>query len=519
MDPIFDTQGMRPVVGSEFLFSRHLPDDVQGQFIYACVINMNGIPRWRIDEESAGFRGKRVMKASADSGNKQELPDDLIASTDKAFRPVDPQIGPDGALWFGDWCNVLIGHMQYSQRDPNRDHVRGRVFRLVNKNKPLLDPVTQFDKSEAELLEQFREYEPRTRYRARRELFSRPTETVEAAVKQWVASLDTNDPEYDRLRCEALWVLQSHHAVDEQLLREVLKARTPAARAAATHIVADERDYLPSALDLLAVQAIDEHPRARVEALRGLSFFPTMDAVNAAMKVLELPMDSWISYTLEHTLVALEPAWKDAYEAGTLAAGNGSGAEFIDELLSRRRPGLVAAQHLKVLLDPATGDASASRLRAYVALESLRGDRDNGRDVFRRVCASCHKIGDTGFNFGPELGDVGKRLSRRELYESIIDPSKKVDPKYVATTIVTTDGLTEIGLVVEKTDKAITLVAGDGKPKKIPVDEIDEMEQTNVSSMPENLANTLSPAEFLDVVAYLASLDGNEGEAQRGDRD
>ena len=61
------------------------------------------------------------------------MPDDLLVSTDKNFRPVDPQIGPDGALWFGDWCNALIGHMQYSQRDPNRDHQRGRIYRLVYK--------------------------------------------------------------------------------------------------------------------------------------------------------------------------------------------------------------------------------------------------------------------------------------------------------------------------------------------------------------------------------------------------
>ncbi|MFM8434411.1 MAG: GDSL-type esterase/lipase family protein, partial [Planctomycetia bacterium] len=46
MNPVFDTERMRPVVGSEFLRSRQFPDDVQDQFIYACVINMNGIPRW-----------------------------------------------------------------------------------------------------------------------------------------------------------------------------------------------------------------------------------------------------------------------------------------------------------------------------------------------------------------------------------------------------------------------------------------------------------------------------------------
>src|SRR5690606_27962762 len=106
MDPIFDNRGMRPVVGSEFLLSRHLPDRVQGQFTYACVINMNGLPRFSVHDDSAGFSGERLMRTIEDEqGQRTEIPNDLLASTDKNFRPVDPKIGPDGALWFGDWCN------------------------------------------------------------------------------------------------------------------------------------------------------------------------------------------------------------------------------------------------------------------------------------------------------------------------------------------------------------------------------------------------------------------------------
>jgi putative heme-binding domain-containing protein len=518
MDPIFNTQGMRPVVGTEFLLSRHLPKEVQGQFVYACVINMNGIPRFSVYDESAGFRGHRLMHSAGSedprttglgdprttvggNGNGRELPDDLIASTDKNFRPVDPQIGPDGALWFGDWCNALIGHMQYSQRDPSRDHTRGRVYRLVYKGRPLVEPVTQHGKSELELLQQLREYEPRTRYRARRELYDRPAEAVRAAVTEWVSELKPSDPHYDRLRCEALWALQSHHIVDEELLRGVLSAKSPNARAAATHLVADERDFLPAALELLTARVRDDNPRVRLEAIRGLSFFPTMAAVDAALEVLNYPMDDWLDYTLEHTLCALEPVWGEAYRAGTLAAGNERAREFIAEYLARRRPGLVAEGHLKVLLNPESSDTA--RLRGLVALENLRGSDNNGEAVFRRVCASCHRADNFGYEFGPNLSDAGKRLTRRDLIESIIDPSKKVDPKYVTTTVTTVEGKVELGLVIKKTDESITLLTSEGKQKEIALNDIDEMEETNQSSMPENLASTLAPAEFLDVVEFL----------------
>ena len=121
---VFNNEGMRPALGSEFLVSRNFPDDVQGQFTYACVINMNGFPRFSVNDDGGGFHGERLKHTDG-------TPDDLMRSTDKHFRPADPQIGPDGALWFGDWANALIGHMQYSQRDPNRDHTRGRIDRLV----------------------------------------------------------------------------------------------------------------------------------------------------------------------------------------------------------------------------------------------------------------------------------------------------------------------------------------------------------------------------------------------------
>ena len=197
LQPNFDNQGMRPAVGNEWLWSRHLPDDVQGQFTYACVINMHGMPRFSVGDEAgtAGYAGERIAN--------------LLDSTDNFFRPVDPQIGPDGAIWFGDWCNALIGHMQYSQRDPNRDHVHGRLYRLVNKNKPLLEPELQVDKSIDELLGQLESYELRTRYRARRELRSADKQQLYAAIEKWLGS----EASAEKL-CEAMWLQESFRDLD-----------------------------------------------------------------------------------------------------------------------------------------------------------------------------------------------------------------------------------------------------------------------------------------------------------------
>jgi putative heme-binding domain-containing protein len=134
----------------------------------------------------------------------------------------------------------------------------------------------------------------------------------------------------------------------------------------------------------------------------------------------------------------------------------------------------------------------------------MPGDEKNGHSVFTRLCVSCHKVGNTGYTFGPELGDVGKRLTRQELLESIIEPSKKVDPKYVTTTIVTNDGKTLVGFILAQTEESVTLLMAEGKQATIATSDIDEQLKTNQSSMPENLASTLSAAEFLDIIEYLS---------------
>jgi putative heme-binding domain-containing protein len=282
-----------------------------------------------------------------------------------------------------------------------------------------------------------------------------------------------------------------------------MKAKTYNARAAAMHVVADERDFLPNAQDLLTEGVKDEHPRVRLEAVRGLSFFQNPAAADAALVALNYEMDSWLNYTLEHTLVALDKQWMPAYQDGKLADGNDRVKQFVEAFVARRAPGMAAQSEIKRLIKPETPEDA--RKKAYAKLETMHGDENNGRSVFTRTCVSCHKVGNTGYTFGPDLSDVGKRLNRHDLIESIIEPSKKVDPKYVTTTIITNEGKAMVGFIVKKSQDSVTLLMAEGKQATIPLSDIDEQGETNQSSMPENLASTLSPGEFLDVIEFLSN--------------
>lgn len=500
LNPIFDNQGMRPALGNEIIISKHFPDSMQGQFTYACVINMNGMPRFSFRDDGAGFTGERFMF-------EDKKPDDLIRSTDKNFRPADPQIGPDGALWFGDWCNALIGHMQYSQRDPNRDHSRGRIYRLVAKGRPLVQPVTQHGKSELELLEQLREYEPRTRARARRELADRPTQVVVTAVKKWIDTIPANDPERDRLLTEALWALQNHHVLDRALLDTVLASKEPRARAAAVHFVSDFTRWIPDALARFQKAAQDEHPRVRAEAARALSFFQDPAAVDSLMQLASKENDQWLNYVVEHAIGATQQTWEPLYRSGELAKRHEKAIPFIDRYLASSGPGLAAEKHIKVLVQPADPLLQIQRNNAYEALESLRGNAKNGQQVFARVCANCHKVGDKGYQFGPELTNVGTRLNRHDLIESIVEPSAKMDKKYISEQIRTNDDEVVIGFVAQETDDELILSLPEGKSRTLnKKEDIADRKQALQSSMPENLGVTVAPTEFLDLIEYLTGL-------------
>ncbi len=498
LNMIFNNEGMRPALGSEFLISRQFPDDVQGQFTYACVINMNGMPRFKINDDGGGYHGARMKNADGS-------PDDLIRSTDRHFRPGDPQIGPDGALWFLDWANALIGHMQYSQRDPNRDHTRGRIYRLVYPEKPLLKPVTQFGKSVPDLLEQFREYEWRTRYRARRELADRPSDEVAAAVKSWVAKLDPKDADYERLRCEALWVLESHHKLDAELLTRVAK-ESPAfeARAAAVHVIADERESLPKALDLLLAAAKDAHPRVRTEAARGLSYFADLKASQALLAMTLAPADYWTDYTIQQALGANESVWRGDYIKGTLKATGPRATKMVSQLMSASKAGATALPFLQSLLSQEP-KPEEERNKAMTGLADLKGDTNRGREVFVRSCTACHRVGNgEGRDYGPNLAGVAKRMSKVKIIQSVIDPNADVDPKYRTTVLVTTDGAIVAGLLVSENDKELEIFDGKAS-RKIPLKDIEERALRNQSSMPEGAATSMAPSEFVDLLEYLGS--------------
>ncbi|TWT91293.1 PVC-type heme-binding CxxCH protein [Stieleria varia] len=499
LTPVFDNEGMRPAVGNEFLLSRHLPDEMQGQFIYACVINMHGMPRFNLRYESngAGYQGERV--------------DDLLSSTDMIFRPVDPKIGPDGAIWFGDWCNALIGHMQYSQRDPNRDHTHGRVYRMINTKKPLLPVVDYSNASIRMMLDDLRVPELRTRYRIRRELRARDRAEVLATVRRWAAE------QTDALQlCEAMWIQESFRELDPSLLARILSESDYRARAAAINAITNERDRVDGFHDYLAAAVKDPHPRVRLEALRGISFLETPDATELALAVSDQPMDHWLEYTMEHTLQALEPQWSEQQKNENFLANSSEQAKkYFQRYVRMSGPGGDAVIPLEIA-ENVDGDMRG-RYQAVRMLAGIRGgNADRGANVFKQVCSACHMIGDLGKKFGPELSDIGQRMDTEKLIRSILMPNDEIAKGYETVQVLDVDGKVTNGFVLAETDEKLTLGVANGKTEEILKDDIELTKPMKASSMPEGLITQIAPIEFLDLVEFLKRQRAIGKSTQRG---
>ena len=295
-------QRTRPCPGVETLSSRHFPEEMQGDLLVPNVIGFQGILQYRLNDKGASIEGTEV--------------EPVLSSTDPNFRPSDVKMGPDGAIYFLDWQNPIIGHMQHNLRDPSRDRIHGRIFRVTYEGRPLLTPVKISGEPVARLLDLLKEPEDRVRYRAKIELSARETKDVVAALDRWVAALDKADADHEHRLTEALWVHQSHNAVNAGLLKRVLASPDFHARAAATRVLCYWRDRVENPLGLLTTLAADPYPRVRLEAVRAASFFSEPEALEVALISAEHPTDVYLDFVRGETMKALEPVWKKAVAEG-----------------------------------------------------------------------------------------------------------------------------------------------------------------------------------------------------------
>jgi putative heme-binding domain-containing protein len=145
-------------------------------------------------------------------------------------------------------------------------------------------------------------------------------------------------------------------------------------------------------------------------------------------------------------------------------------------------------------------------------------DLQKGQKAFAAAqCVACHQFGGDGGAVGPDLTAVTSRFSRRDILESMVQPSKVVSEQYQNMTIFKKDGDDVTGRVVEDTPDKLVVVINPLTQDKVQVRKSDIRDQapSKISPMPEGLLNTFSKDEILDLLAYIESA-GKEQHAAAG---
>jgi putative heme-binding domain-containing protein len=141
---------------------------------------------------------------------------------------------------------------------------------------------------------------------------------------------------------------------------------------------------------------------------------------------------------------------------------------------------------------------------------ALRGDATRGKHLFFEAagvaCRNCHKIGDLGKALGPDLTQIGKKHAPDKLLETILQPSKTIEPQFLSYLIETAEGQVLSGLLASRSDSEIVLKQADGKEIRVAADQIERFAPQQKSLMPDLLLQEMTAQQVADLLAYLTAL-------------
>ena len=155
---------------------------------------------------------------------------------------------------------------------------------------------------------------------------------------------------------------------------------------------------------------------------------------------------------------------------------------------------------------PAKGERKLGANPRPKAITFLTGDAERGKAVFLAAankCIDCHKHGGTGKEIGPDLTAIGKDRPRDDLLESILLPSRRVEPKYQAYVVQDTGGKAVVGVLVKKDAKETVVRDSAGKEHTFAAADIDKFTPARESIMPAGLLADLTPQQAADLLEFL----------------
>ena len=186
-------------------------------------------------------------------------------------------------------------------------------------------------------------------------------------------------------------------------------------------------------------------------------------------------------------------------EGKRLAPGE-LGIPLIRQLVSHAVPAI--RDRARTLLKDSLPEDRQVVIDRFKAAAEKDGDAKKGREVFKKNCAPCHRIGDLGTAVGPDISDTLSKKKEQFLVD-ILDPSRVIDNNYMNVLVRTKSGAILSGFIAEQTASSLTLRRGEGQQDVVLRADIEEMKSSGTSLMPEGVEKAIPLEEMTDLLTFL----------------
>lgn len=484
--------------------------------------------------------------------------EDFLTCDDTNVHFTDVMEDADGSLLVidtGGWFRIGCPVSQVAKPD-----VRGAIYRIRKKDgKRYDDPrglaVNWKDVELKRLIALMDDDRPAVRERAAETVFRRFTDAYDRS--QRLGGLDATAAQ--RVLDETMPIIKNVL----KALADVVKIEgSIGRRLAATHCMARM-----GGIGVLGQEYITMVPRLRVAFAHGAAWhdllqravieFPSHDNDAASQRAIAAAIGRITPRQSERLLQSFQEISPAGVDIGPIMRVNESAANALlhaladsadDRMLNHAIiRALIGVGHQGAVVDALKSDSVVMQRGAAIALEQMRrkrdpvrwlidvpapatpkplgeaeqkallavennlapGDAARGRVVYtseKAACATCHRVRGEGGQIGPDMSTIGAIRAKRDLLESILHPSASFARGFEPYTVRTKDGQVHAGIILGETRDSITLSAGKDKTVTVKADDIETIEASAMSIMPEGMDKALSRQELADLIAYLLSL-------------
>jgi putative membrane-bound dehydrogenase-like protein len=178
------------------------------------------------------------------------------------------------------------------------------------------------------------------------------------------------------------------------------------------------------------------------------------------------------------------------------------------EIDTTRRQQLLASrsreirERAKQLLAENVNADRAQVIESYRTAGLGDGSAAQGGVLFNKHCAVCHRFNEQGHAVGPDLSALTDK-SPDALAIAVLDPNRAIESKFISYTAVTNDGLTHTGMLAAESGNSLTLRSQESKEQVLLRSDVEALESSGKSLMPEGFEKDLSPSDLADIIAYV----------------